>query len=303
MIYVALDLAPELRAAIAAAAPGAVHYGADEGEMPAAFGAAEIVFGNVPLAWLEAAPPRWVQLESVGFGEYAGALAAGLADRLTMTNLAGFFSKPVAESILAGILAHHRGIDRAVRLKAERTWQGEALRPHFAILAGARVVIFGHGAIGRRLAELLAPFEVSLTTFGRSWTPDLLDRALGEADIVVAIAPHTPQTAGAFDAARIGAMKPGALFLNFGRGSLVDEAALSEALHAGRLAAVLDVTAQEPLPPGHPFWDAPNLILTQHSAGGASDEVARKVAAFVDNLKRYTNGEPLQCVVDPIRGY
>lgn len=304
-IYVAVDLTPAQQSALEAAA-GPVFYGPDEGgTMPAALASAEIVFGNIAPEWLAAAPAlRWVQLASVGFGEYGAVLRGPAGARVTVTNLAGFFDDPVAESILAGILAHWRGIDRAVRLKEMRVWEGDAMRPTLRLLKGANVVIFGHGAIGRRLAALLAPFGCALATFASRWQARDLDAALANADIVVAIAPHTPATAGAFDAARLARLKPDALFVNFGRGSLVDEAALASMLCAGTLGgAVLDVTADEPLPEGHPFWTTPRLVLTQHTAGGTRDEMDQKVAVFTANLTRYKNGEPLEGIVDPAKGY
>ncbi len=303
--YVALDLAPADRARIEAVAPGEVVYGPDEGDIPAALAGAEVVFGNIAPAWLDAASAlRWLQLSSVGFGEYCDVLAGPAGARVTATNLAGFFDDPVAESILAGLLALLRGIDRAAVLKERAEWEGDAMRPTFALLKGARVAIFGHGAIGRRFAALLAPFGCRLDTFGSGWQADALDAALGEADIVVAIAPHTPATAGAFDAARLARLKRGALLANFGRGSLIDEAALAEGLVSGRIGgAVLDVTRNEPLPPQDPLWQVPRLILTQHTAGGTGDERARKVGVFIDNLTRYKNGEPLVGLVDIVKGY
>ncbi|GAB5376245.1 MAG: D-2-hydroxyacid dehydrogenase [Acuticoccus sp.] len=304
-IYVALDLTLGQREALERIA-GPVTYGPDDGEtLPEALAAAEIAFGNISPIWLEKAERlKWLQLASVGFGEYGEVLLGPVGGRTTVTNLAGFFDDPVAESILAGILAHWRGIDWATRLRGEKEWLGDAMRPHFRLLRGASVVVFGHGAIGRRLAELLAPFGCRLTTFGSGWQADALDAALGEADIVVSIAPHTPQTAGTFDAARLARIKRGALFVNFGRGSVVEEAALAEALAAGTLGgAVLDVTLDEPLPQTHPFWTVPGLILTQHTAGGTTDEFDRKVAVFTANLTRYRDGAPLKGIVDPAKGY
>lgn len=303
--YVAFDLALAERERIEAVAPGEVVYGPDEGELPAELEGAEVVFGNIAPAWLEALPAlKWLQLGSVGFGEYCEVLAGPVGDRLKATNLAGFFDDPVAESILAGLLALLRGIDRAVVLKGQAAWEGDGMRPSLALLKGARVVIFGHGAIGRRLAALLAPFGCRIDTFGSGWEADALDSALGEADIVAAIAPHTPATAGAFDAARLSRLKAGALLANFGRGSLIDETALAQALASGRLGgAVLDVTREEPLSPQNPLWQAPRLILTQHTGGGTGDERARKVGVFIDNLTRYKSGEPLVGLVDIVKGY
>lgn len=266
---------------------------------------APIMFGNPEPEVIAAnASLRWLQLESVGFGEYAGLDWSRPGGTAQVTNLAGFFADPVAETALAGILALCRGIDRLAGLRAAGDWVGDPVRAELRLLTGARVVLFGRGAINGRLAELLAPFRCIITSFGRDWTEQALDATLADADIVVATVPHTLQTAGLFDAARIARMAPGAVFCNLGRGSLVDEAALAEALTQGHLAgAVIDVTRDEPLPKGHAFWSTPNTVLTQHSGGGFAAETDRKIDWFLDNLTRYRAGEPLRGLIDFARGY
>jgi phosphoglycerate dehydrogenase-like enzyme len=107
-----------------------------------------------------------------------------------------------------------------------------------------------------------------------------------------------------FDRTLIAGMKRSALLANFGRGSLLDEDALADALEAGELGgAVIDVTREEPLPPGHRFWRCPNMILTQHTAGGTANEIDLKIEFFLANLERYRRGEALEGLVDPARGY
>ena len=246
---------------------------------------------------------RWLQLESVGFGEYAGLDWKRGHGETLVTNLAGFFADPVAESALAGILALYRGIDRLVLLQAGKQWLGDPLRTRLRLLRGARVVLFGHGAINRRLAELLAPFRCAITPITRDGFAGL-DKALADADLVVCTAPATPATSGLFDAVRLAKLPPGALFCNFGRGSILDEDALADALEHGRLGgAVIDVTRDEPLPAGHRFWTCPNIILTQHSGGGTTDELDRKIDVFLANLARFRAGTPLEGIVDFSRGY
>jgi phosphoglycerate dehydrogenase-like enzyme len=284
------------------AAGDELHLGSADGAPPPELAASEVVFGNLPAAWLAAAPAlKWMQLESVGFGEYLGAPEAAA---IRLTNLAGFFGEPVAETALAGIFAHYRGIDRLVRLQTAQDWQGGPLRAGLRTLAGARVVIFGHGAIGRRLAELLAPFGCAVTGFGRGWTAEALDRALAGTDVFVGAAPDTSGTRDVLDRRRLTLLPAHTLVVNVGRGSLIDEDALADALDAGRLGgAVLDVTRDEPLPPGHRLWTCPGVLLTQHSGGGTADEVDRKIDWFAANLARYRAGEPLVGLVDLQRGY
>jgi phosphoglycerate dehydrogenase-like enzyme len=264
-----------------------------------------VVFGNPePAAVAGNAALRWLQLESVGFGEYVGLDLRRRAGDVEVTNLAGLFSGPVAESALAGILALYRGVDRLVRLQDRGIWEGDAVRPMLRSLSGARVVLFGYGSINRRLGELLEPFGCIVMAISRGWTDESLAEALSAADIVAATVPHTPRTDGVFDAARLAQIPRGAVFCNFGRGSVVDEAALDAALRAGRLGgAVIDVTLEEPLPPGHPFWTCPNLVLTQHSGGGTADEIDRKIDVFLANLALFRAGLPLQGRVDLARGY
>jgi phosphoglycerate dehydrogenase-like enzyme len=259
----------------------------------------EIAFGNPPSSWLAShLSLRWVQLESVGFGEYLS------LDWDTVTNLSGFFAEPVAESILAGILSLYRGIDQLVLLKHNVEWQGDSLRPSLRTLNASHVVLFGQGAINSRFAELIAPFQCNIIQFGRGWTNTFLDEALAQADLVVSTVPDTPKTRGVFDRRRLNQFKRGSIFVNFGRGAVVDDDALADALQAGLLrGAVIDVTRDEPLPAEHRFWQTPNIILTQHSGGGTSNEIDRKIDWFLDNFGRYQRGEKLNAIVDFSRGY
>ncbi len=272
-----------------------------DGDCPDGFGTARFAFGNPPAGWIAQAPGlEWLQLESVGFSDYLSLSAGGPL----VTNLVGLFAYPVAESALAGILALNRGIDRLTLLRKDATWLGDDLRPNLHLLTGARALLFGMGAINRRLVELLAPFHCRITTVRSDWQPAALDAALTKADIVACAAPATSATSNVFDARRLSLLPTGALFLNFGRGSLLDEAALADALVGNRLrGAVIDVTRDEPLPTDHPFWTAPRLILTQHSGGGSVDEIDRKIDVFLSNLARFRAGEALQGLADFARGY
>ena len=308
-IFVALDLTPaQIRFLHDIAVPDTVHVCSPiRGDIQPhpTFRSCEIAFGNPPPDWIASAPRlRWVQLESTGFGEYASLGLTEAGCQIVFTNLAGFFAEPVAETCLAGILALCRGTDACARLKESRTWLGEALRPRLRTLAGRRVVLFGFGAINRRMAELLQPFDCEITVFRRDWNGGMLDDALARADIVVCSAPDTPRSRRVFDRERLGRMPGSAMFVNVGRGSVVDEDALADQLCEGRISgAVIDVTDEEPLAPDHRFWNCPNLILTQHTAGGTENEVDRKLQVFASNLERFRSGRPLAGIVDFGRGY
>ena len=177
------------------------------------------------------------------------------------------------------------------------------------MLTGVHVLLAGYGSIGRRLAELLAPFGCRLTRYDLSAnadlsTPEQLDSVLPDVDVIVVALPQSSKTNNLFDARRLALLKATAVFINVGRGTVVEEAALVDSLTSRRLGgAVLDVTLEEPLPEDHPLWDCPNTILTQHTAGGTVDEIDRKIDVFADNLGRYRAGEPLVGVVDWERGY
>lgn len=265
----------------------------------------EVIFGNPPAACLpQAKCLRWLQLESVGFGEYTGLDWAHLGTRLKVTNLAGFFSDPVAETALSGLLALARGVDRLAVMKEAGNWVGDPLRHDLRLLRNAQVVMIGFGAINRRLAELLRPFDCEIKVFRADMHLPDLDHALPNADIVVCCVPDTPSTRDLFNAARLGLLPHHSVLANLGRGSLLNEDALANALKRGAIAgAVLDVTKDEPLPPDHPFWSCPNTLLTQHTGGGTADELDRKIDVFLDNLARYRAGQTLQSIVNFEKGY
>ncbi|MFO0992533.1 MAG: NAD(P)-dependent oxidoreductase [Hyphomicrobiales bacterium] len=305
-VFVCVSLTDAQRARLEGAlAKDAIHYHPDAEVAPKVFAECEVAFGNPPAAWLPAnASLRWIQLESVGFGEYGELDWERLGDRLKISNLAGFFAEPVAESILAGVLSHYRGVGALALLQQRHEWVGESLRPSLRVLKNANVVLFGSGAINTRVGELLEPFGCKITRFGRGFEHKALEAALREADIIICTVPHTPQTKGLFDRRQLGPLKRGSLFVNFGRGSLIAEAALADALDSGALGgAIIDVTQDEPLPPDHRFWTCRNMLLTQHTGGGTGDEVDRKIDLFIANLERYRRGERPQSLVDFKRGY
>lgn len=269
------------------------------------FDRCEVAFGNPPAEWVATSTSiHWIQLGSVGFNEYFS-IGRSLEGRgVDISNLAGFFADPVAESCLAGILALYRGIDRFAMQKHQKIWTGDASRKQLKLLSNANAVLFGRGAINRRLAELLEPFDCKVTSFGTDWTDNQLDLALETAEIVACAAPDTPLTRGVFSADRLAKLPRHAIIANFGRGSLIDEDALCRSLTEGRIAgAVIDVTAQEPLPAGSPLWNCPNALLTQHSGGGFAQEADRKIEVFETNLGRFKSGRRPLDIVDFKKGY
>jgi phosphoglycerate dehydrogenase-like enzyme len=268
---------------------------------------ADVAFGQPDPAQLVALPRlRWLHLSSAGWSPYAEAsrLLAGCGVRVTKSSLV--YDEPCAEHVLAFLLAHARRLPEAfANQHGPRAWPQHALRARARLLAGQSVVLVGFGSIARRLAAMLVPLGPVVTgvrqrvtgdepvpTLG--WGTPEADRAIAGADYVVDLLPGGAGTHRAFDAARLASLAPGAVFVNIGRGSTVDEDALLASLVAGRLAgAYLDVTEREPLPPDHPLWTAPNCLVTPHAAGGVADEGERLVRHFLENLARFLDGRSL----------
>jgi Phosphoglycerate dehydrogenase and related dehydrogenases len=274
----------------------------------AAFAEAEIAFGLIPFDRLEIARKlRWVQFISVGIEGYRH-VAWDRFSSITCTNLRGLYAEPMAQTVLAGILALYRGIDQLARLQAKHDWQKARLHPNVQVLRESHVLLLGAGSVNRRVRALLEPFGCTFTVFGRTHgdihTRAQLDEALPTADLVCAALPDTPDTQNLLDRSRLARLKPNAVLVNVGRGSLLDEKALVEQLTAGRLGgAMLDVTREEPLPPSDPLWDCPRLLLTQHTSAGSRHVMVTAMVFFANNLEAYRGGRPLMNVVNWERGY
>lgn len=251
---------------------------------------------------------RLVQMLSAG---YENAERAGFADGVTITNGQGLHDRPVAEHALALILAAARRLHVAFAAQREHRWATElgGLQPEpspglFSTLRGARVTIWGYGSIARSLRPHLTSLGATVTGVAR--TPRLDDgvrvvtagsfaEVLPATDVLVMILPSGPDTRGCLDAGPLGLLPRHAWVVNVGRGDTVDEGALVGALRSGRIAgAALDVTAIEPLPADSPLWDAPNLILTPHAAGGRPLGAAELIAV---NFAAIRAGRPLRNVV------
>ena len=171
-------------------------------------------------------------------------------------------------------------------------------------------MLVGYGFNSQRLHSLLRPFDCRIWSMNK-YAPqaDLqtvaeLDARLPESDIVCVSLPETPDTNDLFNQHRFSRCKEGSIFVNVGRGSVVEETALIENLRSGHLrGAFIDVTKEEPLSSEHRLWDAPNTLVTQHTAGGFKEEIDEKISLFEENLDRYRNGKPLKNVIDWARGY
>ncbi|MCV2488826.1 2-hydroxyacid dehydrogenase [Geodermatophilus sp. YIM 151500] len=233
---------------------------------------------------------RLVQLLSAGAERFVGRLPEGVL----LCNARGAHTPSTAEWVLAATLAAQRGIPFFTREQDAGRWSFRTEHTLF----GARVLVVGAGDIGRTVGRMLDPFGARVTYVARTAREgvrgtDELPRLLPDADVVVLVVPVTPETTGLVDAAFLAAMHDDALLVNAARGVVVRTDALLAELVAGRLRAALDVTDPEPLPPGHPLWSAPGLLLTPHVGGEIPGTVERGAAAVADQVRRILDGEPL----------
>ena len=252
---------------------------------------------------------EWVQGSMAGAGEVAekaGLLGSGVI----VTTASGVYSGPLAEFVMMAILQHAKELDRLREDKAEKRWR----ESHTGTLIGKIMCVVGMGSIGRAIAQRARPFGVKIVGVKRDirdgdeawdYADDLhetgdLHAALAAADYIAVTLPLTPETSRLIDREAVGAMKEGAYFANVGRGKVVDEGALAEALGDGRLSgAALDVFEEEPLPQGSPLWGLANVIISPHSADNVPGLTnGLQADLFGENLRRYLAGEPLLNVLD-----
>jgi len=249
----------------------------------------------------------WVALSTAGYTRYdRDDFRQAMRSRgAPVTNSSSVFADPCAQQILAGMLALARNLPSQLRNQdGRRNWRYLEDRFTASVLTGQTVVILGYGAIGRRLARLLAPFDMRLMALRRRAEAGAgvtmvsegeLTQALAKADHVINVLPDSLATRKFVDAARLAQFKPGARFYNIGRGTTVDQESLIQALDSGRLGgAYLDVMDPEPLPPEHPLWRASNCFITCHIGGGTTDQDDKLVRHFLNNLDRWESRQPLE---------
>ncbi|HYH32132.1 MAG TPA: D-2-hydroxyacid dehydrogenase [Pseudonocardia sp.] len=240
---------------------------------------------------------RWVHTASAGVDRLT---FPGLLDSdATLTNSRGVFDRPMAEYVLGLVLAMAKDLPGTVTAQSRREWRHRETES----IDGRRVVVVGGGPIGRAIAHLLGAVGMDVEQVGRREF-DGLPGLLPHADWLVLAAPLTDATRGMLDAATLAHLRPTARVINVGRGALVVEPDLVDALRAGRLAgATLDVFATEPLPDDSPLWTLPGVIVSPHMSGDLVGWRDSLVEVFRDNLDRYRAGEPLRNVVDKSLGY
>ncbi|MEU8625890.1 D-2-hydroxyacid dehydrogenase [Streptomyces sp. NPDC048669] len=255
-------------------------------------------------AWPGDGPrPVWVHTASAGVDRL---LCPELVECDTVvTNARGVFEQPIAEYVAGLVLAFAKDLPGTLELQHRRRWRHRESAP----VAGSRAVVVGAGPVGRAVTRLLMALGVEVALVGRTARRTIhgagdLDRLAALADWVICAAPLTPRTYGMFDTRFFGLMQPSARFINVGRGAMVVESDLVDALRKRWIAgAALDVFEREPLGPRSPLWDVPGLIVSPHMSGDTVGWRDRLGEQFVAMYERWAAGEPLPNVVDKRLGY
>jgi phosphoglycerate dehydrogenase-like enzyme len=222
---------------------------------------------------------------------------------IRLSSAAGVNAVAIAEFVVGRVLQERKRFRELEERQQRHDWD-----PLYGSeLAGTTVGLIGYGAICASIAKRLSAFDVTLLASRRSakpgdtapyvdelFTTDRLHEMLSRCDTVIAAVPETPDTIGLVDAAAFAAMPARSFFVNVGRGTLVDEAALIDALERGHLrAAALDVASEEPLPADNPLWDVPNLYLSFHCSSAPSALFVNLHRLWADNICRWLAGDPL----------
>jgi len=256
---------------------------------------------------------RWIQATSAGVEDF---LIPELRKRdISLTNFSGVAAPNIAEHVLALMLAFARGLKPLLERQASRSWPEQDRGVPTFELSGQTLGVIGMGDIGDEVARRAHALGMRVVATQRHHaepppyverllTSEGVDELLDIADHVVLCLPLTTQTRHTMGAAELERMQPSAYLYNIGRGDLIDQDALVEALSAGRIAgAGLDVAIPDPLPPEPPVWGQANVLITDHTAGETPRYWDRGIELVVDNVRRFLAGEPLLNVVDTRAGY
>jgi phosphoglycerate dehydrogenase-like enzyme len=250
--------------------------------------------------WRDLAKARWIHTLSAG----VESLPFDLLRRssIIVTNSRGIYADALGEFAVAAMLWFAKDLRRLIRQQAEHLWKPYPVER----LEGATVGVIGYGGIGRAVARRAEALDMRVLPVRRRTElgDPSIDEVVAESDYLVVATPLTPATFRLISRERIGRMKPNSVLINVSRGAVIDEAALVDALRAKRIrGAALDVFEKEPLPPDHVLWTLDNVLIAPHSADYTADSHLRAMAFFVENLKRFQRGEPLENVVDKDEQY
>jgi D-2-hydroxyacid dehydrogenase (NADP+) len=276
------------------------------------FSQATITYGVPPVARLpEAKGLRWIQLTSAGVPQDLCPVAT--QQGVTVTNLAGLYGPSIAEHALGLMLMLARNFHVVLRNQQQRHWD-RTVAHGMSDLQGKTLAVVGLGHIGRSIARLARCFgmravgcrrtDLPVVEVDRQYPSGELHAMLGQADYLAVALPLTRRTEGLLGPAEFAAMKRGAVYINISRGGVAREPALLEALRSGQVSAAgLDVFATEPLPPEHPLWTMPNVIVSPHYTGETINTSSRPAERFARNLHAWTFGQKLEGLVDLEWGY
>jgi phosphoglycerate dehydrogenase-like enzyme len=267
---------------------------------------------------------RWVQSHFAGVDSLLTHPFVKEHSDLVLTSTSGIHATNMGEYVLGMMLALGHHLPEMLEDQRSQNWSEERFERFMPVeLRRSTVGILGYGSIGREVARLCKALGATVLAtkkdlkmlddegyrvegtgdpegdlFDRLYPPEATAYMVKDCDFVVITLPLTSSTKGSFDEDIIAAMKPGSFLINVGRGGIVDEDALLEALESRKIAgAAMDVFATEPLPANHPLWKAPNFILTPHISGNTPDYNEKAAAVFEDNLRRYLEGRPLKNVI------
>jgi phosphoglycerate dehydrogenase-like enzyme len=255
---------------------------------------------DVPAIFEQLPGLRVVQSFSAGVDHLLPLIPPGVM----LCNAAGVHDASVSEWVVAVILAMRRRLPEFGELQRRAEWARDMAEPDqfsnhpIDDLEGTTVLVLGYGSIGKAMASRLTPFGARVVGVAQharldAVTPEALPQLLPDADVVVDLLPLTPETRKFVDAEFFSRMKPGAIFVNAGRGGTVATDALLDALRTGRIRAALDVTDPEPLPADHPLWKEPNVLITPHIAGTVARWERRAYRFAGEQIRRYAAGQPL----------
>jgi phosphoglycerate dehydrogenase-like enzyme len=255
---------------------------------------------------------RWVHSRSAGLDKTL--FVEVIESPVPLTNGSGVFSPPLAEFVLGAILYFAKDFRRMIRNQMAGIWEAFDITP----IKGQTVGIVGYGDIGRAIAATVRPLGMPVLAVKRHvgpsqkadplveemYGPDRRIEMIRQCDYIVVAAPLTSETQGMIAAPEFAAMKPTAVVINVGRGPVIDEEAMVNALSQQRIkGAALDVFDHEPLPEGHPFYRLENVLLSPHCADHTPDWLDLAMQFFIAQFKRFEKGEPLMNVVDKKLGY
>lgn len=249
---------------------------------------------------------KWIQFSTAGIER---AIKFGLPKGVPVCCAAGIKGRTVAEHTMALLLALYRQFRAMEAARDRREWARHELNHMTRTIEGETLLLIGFGHIGQEIARKAKAFDMHVITITRAggagptvdeaYTRDKLHEMLPRADAVVLATATDSSSIRMIGAEELSLMKSSAVLLNMGRGELVHEAALIEALQAKRIqAAALDVTEIEPLPPESPLWDLENVLISPHVSGTGKDGYARFKEIFHENYRRFQTGEPLQYLID-----